>query len=137
MVDKPTILTGSLIKKLCLRCSGRTTEICEEIYKLFAFTSNSIESDPITIIVVVNNDRIISMYFDLLKLRLEKYLHELEFNRVNGFIKDKISNCKVKFITMNNPDQFRGIKIKEIYFDTPELDIFKNEFIFNALASIK
>ena len=132
---EPKILSGTLIKQLCERCSGRTTEICRKIYEFLIHGPEKNEN----VIVVVNSQSMIQPYFNQIsKVIQNSGINEIKFYHHSGTMVGAITNNTVKFFSMvDNGNNLRGLRYKEIYFDTPELNVFDQDFIYNILNGIR
>ena len=136
ITHEPKILSGTLIKQLCERRSGRTSEICKQIFDFLVY--NQAGDQNKSMIVVLHNHTMIETYFNTMKeLFKQNRVQEIEFNYVLRTISGVMSNNKVRFVSIvDDPNCLRGLQYKEVYFDTPELDIFKNEFIYNIVIGM-
>ena len=106
------------------RCSGRTTEIISDCLKFL----NQPKKDKCVVIIFCNNYKIVDHYFNEFHYKLnENNENNLKIYRAGNFIiNHENERCVFFLVKDDNLDKIRGLKIRDVYFDTPEKDLFNN-----------
>lgn len=108
----------SEMKLHCKPRSGRTNDI---IYDLIEFLQGP--ADDRLIGVVIDRTELFKFYLE----RLIAVFPSIIFSQCRMRVRSGNGNTVSFFVDLDNTDQFRGLRFKEIYFDTPEYQLFKNQ----------
>ena len=126
-------LTLRDILEFCGRQSGRTSTIIKDITS-FLLTD---KDDAAQIIIVVCNNKMTDFYFRELDLTCG-HSPLIKFSRAESSIKNSLTNRMVKIINSESlPDHVRGLKYKDVYFDTPEIDVFDYKMMGPLIAGLR
>ena len=124
------ITTLSLIRVLCERHSGRTTEIFNQLTEFLAKNFNE------TVIVVLHRREMVYDYLD----RFSKWNPNYSIMTIQSRVKNFDNNTVVMFLTQEQIQKGRalsGLRIKEVYFDTPEFQFFETTWMNNLLCRVQ
>lgn len=118
------------ILSFCKRRSGRTTEIIKDCIDFIFADIN----DSNIIVVMVANNKIIDFYFKILKEEVH-YRNNNDIILKFGHVTNEHTRRKIIFLTPDKIDVFRGVRYKDVYFDTPEIDVFSEIALNPALVA--
>lgn len=109
----------SEVKLHCKRRSGRTSDI---IYDLIEFLQGP--ADDRLMGVVIDRAELFRFYFEKLIAVLPSIIFSCQYRMS---VRGENGNTVCFIVDLNYIDQFRGLRFKEIYFDTPEYQLFRDQ----------
>ena len=122
------IITAKTIKELCRRASGRTEEIKVELCEfLTGYDCRKV------VIVVCKSRTVVSNYVQFFENVPKGILRSITQNSITSNTNNKIILITEDEFT-NSCCRFRGLRIENIYFDTPESSLFGNGDLFEYMC---
>lgn len=115
-MNEPKLLSLRDVLKYCQRSSGRSTALLDLVCN-FLLESNDYDE---MLGIIVSKNTIADIYVENIRKKLQPINGLIEYRSQMVF--NKFNDNRVLFFTLDESLNKRGLRFKDIYFDTPETD---------------
>jgi hypothetical protein len=126
------IITAKQIREMCARRTGRTTQIRNDLYEFL--TTETLTRTNVVLVCI--NGRVVDDYL--------RYFNSLPPGLLRMITKHSVTSSlngnRVIFMTDDSFQSYqsslKGLKLHDVYFDTPETTLFGRSEIFEIMSRL-